>query len=178
VKLDGAFPTFANNIPSSTSDTTSATSKSIPSPLPLPISPFTTIRAVRNQLSTLESKFNFPAVLSFDRFVFAVSPNNAPLHAYENTLSGLLEQTDVIESDGNGEVRNVRRAVVRVVEKALEDLERMVGGRAPKQVTGSLGVNVKGCDIEVEELEALAAQDAVPFEAILVQVAEPAVESA
>ena len=64
--------------------------KSIPSPLPQPVSTFSTIRTVRNRR------------------------------------------------------RNVRSEVAGEVEKALEDLERMVGGRAPKQVIK--GVNMKGCE--------------------------------
>jgi len=39
----------------------------------------------------------------------------------------------VIESDGDEEVRNTRREVVREVEKALEDVERKVTERAPQQ---------------------------------------------
>ncbi len=171
VKLDGAVP--SSSTPSSASDTTSATLKPIPGPVPQPVSPLTTIRAVRNQFSNLDSMFKFPIVLDFDQSVLAVSPNNAPLRAYENTLNGLLEQLDAIESDGNEEVRNVRREVVREVEKALEDLERRVSEKASKlQVTKD--VEVKGYDAEAEELEALAAEDAVPADATFVaKGAEP-----
>jgi hypothetical protein len=165
VKLDGAVS--SSHTPSSASDTTSATSTHVPSSVPQPVSPLTTIRAVRNQLSTIESTFKFPAVLDFDESVPA--PNNAPLRAYENTLNGLLEQLDAIKSDGDEEVRNVRREVVREVEKALEDLERRVSEKASKpQVTKD--VRVEG---EVE-LEPLAAEDAVPAGATLAaEAAEP-----
>jgi hypothetical protein len=163
VKLEGAVP--SKRMPSSASDATTATSKSTPSPVPQHVSPLTTIRAVRNQLSALVSTFKLPAVLDFDQSVLALSPNNAPLRTYENTLNGLLEQLDGIESDGDEEVRNVRREVVREVERALEDVERRVSEKASKpQVTKE--VEVKGYDV--------AAQDAVPADATLVAgAAEP-----
>ena len=126
VKLNAAA------VPSSTpSSATSVTAKSIPNSKPQPISPLTTIRAVRNQLSNLESTFKFPTALDFDQSVLAVSPNNAPLRTYESSLNGFLEQLDAIESDGDDEVRNARRDVVREVEKALEDLERKISSHTP-----------------------------------------------
>ena len=175
MKLDGVVP--PSNTPSSAPDTTSAASKPIPGPVQQPVSPLTTIRAIRNQLSALESSFELPAV-DFDRSVLAIPLNNAPLRAYESTLNGLLEQLDAIESDGDEEVRNTRREVVREVEKALEDLERKVGESAPQlQVTKD--VEVKGYDVEVDELEAMAVQEAVVAEATSVaegaETTEPAV---
>ena len=158
VKLDGAVS--PSNPPSSAS---SVTAKPIPNPKPQPVSPLTTIRAVRNQLSTLESTFKLPTVLDFDDSVLAVSPNNAPLRTYESTLNGLLEQLDAIESDGDDEVRNARRDVVREVEKALEDLEQKISSRTPTfQV--SKDVEVKGYDVETTEAEVFAVKD-VPLEA-------------
>ena len=103
----------------------------------------TTVRAVRNQLSTIESTFKLPTVLDFDESMLAGSPNNAPLRAHENTPNGLLEQLDAIESDCDEEVRNVRRKVVKEMEKTLEDLERRVSEKAAKrQVT--MHIEVKG----------------------------------
>ena len=165
VKLGGAVR--PSNTHTSDSDTTSATSKPTPGPIPQPVSPLTTIRAIRNQLSALESAFKFPAVVDFDQSVLAVSPNNAPLRAYENTLNGLLEQLDAIESDGDEEVRNTRREVFREVEKALEDLERKIIENSPKLQVAK-DVEVKGYNVEPEELEATAVQDAVPVEATFV----------
>ncbi|KAH9044852.1 hypothetical protein EDB84DRAFT_1674487 [Lactarius hengduanensis] len=148
---------------SSASGATSATSKPIPGPVPRPVSPLTLIRAVRNQFSTLQSTFKFPTVLDFDQSVLSISPINAPIRTYENTLNGLLEQLDAIDSDGDEEVRNVRREVVREVEKALKDLERKVGQEASR-------LQVR------KDVEAPAAQDAAPAEATLVaKGAEPIV---
>lgn len=173
VKVDGAVPSSSTS--SSASGATSATSKPIPGPVPRPVSPLTMIRAVRNQFSNLQSTFKFPTVLDFDQSVLSISPINAPLRTYENTLNGLLEQLDAIDSDGDEEVRNVRREVVREVEKALKDLERRVTEEAPKlQVRKD--VEVKGYGVQAEESEAPAAQDAAPAEATLVaKGAEPTV---
>ena len=159
VKLDGVIP--PSNTFSFSPNATFATAKSIP----IPVSPLTTICAIRNRLSTVESTFKFPAVLDFDQSVLTVTTNNAPLRAFENTLNGLLEQLDAIKSDGDEEVRNTRREVVREVEKALEDLERKVSENAPKlQVTKD--VEVKGYDVEAEELvqATFAAEGAEPTE--------------
>ncbi|KAH8982231.1 hypothetical protein EDB92DRAFT_131021 [Lactarius akahatsu] len=173
VKVDEAAP--SSSTPSSASGATTATSKPIPGPVPRPISPLTMIRAVRNQFSNLQSTFKFPTVLDFDQSVLSISPINASLRTYENTLNGLLEQLDAIDSDGDEEVRNVRREVVREVEKALKDLERRVTEEAPKfQVRKD--VEVKGYGVEAEEPEAPAAQDAAPAEATLAaKGAEPTV---
>lgn len=160
VTLDGAVA--SSHTPSSNSNTATAASKPIPSHGPQPVSPLTTIRAIRNKLSNVESKFRFPAVVDFNESGLTVSPNNAPLRAYENTLNGLLEQLDTIESDGDEEVRNLRREAVREVEKALEELERGVTEKAPKP-QGNKDAEVKGYDVEAEET--LAAQDVVPADA-------------
>lgn len=158
VKLDVTAP--PSNTPSSASNVTSAT----PTPVPGPVSPLTTIRAVRNQLSALESAFKFPAVIDFDHSVLAVSPNNAPMRTYESSLNGLLEQLDAIESDGDEEVRSTRREVVREVEKALEDLERKVSEKAPKPEVIK-GAEVKGYNVEAEEPKPSVSQGTVPVEA-------------
>ncbi|KAH9003665.1 hypothetical protein EDB86DRAFT_2264754 [Lactarius hatsudake] len=166
VKVDGAVPSTSSSTPSSASGAISATSKTIPGPVPRPVSPLTVIRAVRNQFSHLQSTFKFPTVLDFDQSMLSISPINAPLRTYQNTLNDLLEQLDAIDSDGDEEVRNVRREVVREVEKALEDLERRITEEAPKlQVRKD--VEVKGYGVQAAEPEAPAAQDAAPAEASL-----------
>ena len=45
---------------------------------------------------------------------------------YEHALDGLLAQLDAVESDGDEEVRVERRAAVKEVEKAIEDVARRV----------------------------------------------------
>ncbi|KAF9072763.1 hypothetical protein BDP27DRAFT_387923 [Rhodocollybia butyracea] len=51
---------------------------------------------------------------------------NHPIRFYEQSLSRLLVQLDEIESNGNAELRVRRKAVVALVEGALEELEKKV----------------------------------------------------
>ena len=118
--------------PTSSRRGASVTSTSISAPVLEPVSPLTSIRAVRTQFSALESAFKFPPILDIDHSVLAVTSNNVPVRAYEHALNGLLERLDAIESDGNEEVRDVRREVVREVERALEEVERKVKEQAPQ----------------------------------------------
>ncbi len=135
-----------------------STPTSIPTPVVQPVSPLTTIRAVRTQFSALESAFRFPPVLDFDHSELAVSPKNAAVRAYEQALTGLLEQLDAIDSDGDEEVRDVRREVVREVERALEDVEQKVKEQAPQAPVPE----VNGDDIGSEDSRVSATQDALP----------------
>ncbi|KAI0285165.1 hypothetical protein BC826DRAFT_1123659 [Russula brevipes] len=149
-------------------------SASIPSPAPQPVSPLTMIRTVRSQASALQSAFKFPPVLDFDHSDFAISANNAPVRAYEYALNGLLEQLDAIESDGNEEIRDARREVVREVEKALEDVERKVKERAPRATIEVTKEELKGYDVESEEPEAApATQDIPPADVAPIADAKP-----
>ncbi|KAF5381504.1 hypothetical protein D9757_008174 [Collybiopsis confluens] len=54
------------------------------------------------------------------------TPQNYPIRSYEQSLTRLLVQLDEIESHGNSEVRVRRRAVVGLVERALDKLEKEV----------------------------------------------------
>jgi hypothetical protein len=164
--------------------TTASASASTPTPAPAPqpISPLTAIRAARTQFSALESAFKFPPALDFnDHSELAVSANNAPVRAYEKALNGLLEQLDAIESDGDEEIRDVRREVVREVERALEDVEQMVEERAPRAtaVANAAKEGAEGYDVESEASDAApapapatATQD-VPPTAVVVPVPVP-----
>lgn len=159
------------------SPTRNATYPSISAPVREPISPLTSIRAVRTRFSALESTFRFPPILDFDHSELAVSSNNAPVRAYQHALNDLLEQLDAIESDGNEEVRDVRREVVREVERALEDVERKVkeqGHQAPvpevtKQEARGEDTRASGTDAVVHVTEA-----SEPTQANLVPVASQA----
>ena len=139
----------------------SSATTSTPASAPQPPSPLTTIRAVRSRFSVLESAFKFPAVLDFNHSELAITQNNAPVRAYEQALNGLLERLDAIESDGDEEVRDARREVVREVERALEDVERQVKEKAPQEppVPEVGKEEVNGYDVGSEEVEADASQD-------------------
>ena len=139
------------------SPTLDATYASVSAHVPEPVSPLTSIRAVRTQFSALESAFKFPPTLDFDHSELAVTPNNAPVRAYEHALNGLLGQLDAIESDGNEEVRDVRRGVVREVERALKEVERKVKEQLPQAPVPEV-TKQEASDVESEGPRASATQ--------------------
>ncbi len=148
------------------------TSISLSDPALEPISPLTTVRAVRTQFSALESAFKFPAVLDFDHAELAVTSNNAPVRVYEHALNGLLERLDAIESDGNEEVRDVRREVVREVERALEEVEQQVKEKAPQGLIPEVTREEAG-EVKSEDPGASATEDVPPAVAEIPEVAKP-----
>ncbi|KAI0255569.1 hypothetical protein BJV78DRAFT_684790 [Lactifluus subvellereus] len=88
-----------------------------------------TIQDIRSTLTKLSGGFSLPPLLEFaddEADGLAYSPTNAPVRLYEHALDELLVQLDAVESDGDEEVREVRRAAVKEVEKAIEDVERRV----------------------------------------------------
>jgi hypothetical protein len=140
-----------------------ATFASVPTPASQPVSPLTTIRALRTQFSGLESGFKFPTVLDFEDSELAVTSNNAAVRTYEHALNGILERLDAIESDGDEELRDVRRDVVREVERALEDVERKVKERAPQVlVPEATKEEASTQDVESDEQKASATQEVPP----------------
>ena len=114
------------------------------------------IEHARNTLTKLQTEFVFPAELDHyaasndDRdeigSVSSVSSSdltklipysrtNKPVYKYEDDLNGLLDDLDKIDSHGDAEVRERRKEVVRAVEKALEDVERVVGEAIEKRLS-------------------------------------------
>jgi hypothetical protein len=81
------------------------------------------------------------------------------VRAYEHALNGLLERLDAIDSDGNEEVRDVRRGVVKEVERALEEMERKVKEQARQapvpEVTKQEASDVKGEDASASATQAV-----------------------
>jgi hypothetical protein len=153
------------------SPTRNATSPSVSTAVAQPVSPLTSIRAVRTQFSALESAFKFPAIVDFDHSELAATSNNAPVRAYELALNGLLERLDAIESDGNEEVREVRREVVREVERALEQVERKVKEQAPQAPVAEL-TEQDARDVESEEPSNSGPQTIPPAVAHVTEAAE------
>ncbi|KGB77261.1 hypothetical protein CNBG_3099 [Cryptococcus deuterogattii R265] len=83
------------------------------------------------QLATLKTSFTFPSRLSFAQTTPGSHPPpllfnrlNAPYHAQTNALLHLLLQADSVESNGDKEVRNRRKEVVKKVEEEIANLER------------------------------------------------------
>jgi hypothetical protein len=79
------------------------------------------------------------------------------VRTYEYALNGLLERLDAIESDGNEEVRDVRREVVREVERALEEVERKIKEQAPQAPVPEV-TKQEASDVETEDPGASAPQ--------------------
>jgi len=147
-------------------------SPSVSAPIPEPLSPLTSIRAVRTQFSELESAFKFPPTVDFDHSELAVTSNNAPVRTYEYALNGLLERLDAIESDGNEEVRDVRREVVREVERALEEVERKVKEQVPRAPVPEV-TKREASDVQSEDPSASATQVVPPAVLHLTEAAKP-----
>lgn len=104
------------------SPASSPSSKAAPSPVNV-------IQDIRSALTSLCSGFTFPPSLDFsddEPDGLAYTPTNAPVRVYEHALDNLLAQLDAVETDGDEEVRVVRRAAVKEVEKAIEDVERRI----------------------------------------------------
>lgn len=87
--------------------------------------------STEHQLATLKSSFNFPSQLSFAHSTRDSHPPlllfnrlNAPYHAQTNALLQLLLQADSVESNGDIEVRNRRKEVVKKVQEEIAKLER------------------------------------------------------
>lgn len=101
---------------------TSPTPRTAPSSLSI-------IEDIRSALTKLSAGFSLPPSLDFsddEPDGLAYTTTNAPVRVYEHALNQLLEQLDAVESDGDEEVRVVRRAAVKEVEKSIEDVEKKV----------------------------------------------------
>ena len=117
---------------------------------------------------------------------------NKPVYKFENDLQGLLEELDRIDSHGDAEVREKRRAVVKAVEKALEGVEQVVGKAVEKRLslvstaTAASEESFKSFDVDEDVTEeavpteeqvvtpAIVVNDAVSEPSIPVLVEEPA----
>ncbi|KAF8207621.1 hypothetical protein K438DRAFT_1815319 [Mycena galopus ATCC 62051] len=107
--------------------------------------PTAAIQRVARAFRVLSSEFAFPSRLDFVQQPAAsanypaaklpYTPRNGPVRNYENALNDLLSQLDAIDSEGDAVVRRQRKLVVGMVEKALEDLDRIVEGRWKLQDT-------------------------------------------
>ncbi|KAJ7494628.1 hypothetical protein B0H11DRAFT_2002689 [Mycena galericulata] len=101
------------------------------------------VRKLERVFRVLGSEFVFPAQLDFSATAslnvasLPYTPRNAPVRHYEHALNGLLTQLDAIDSQGDVAVRTQRKLVVGMVERALEDLDKIVEGRWKLQDTQS-----------------------------------------
>lgn len=81
----------------------------------------------------------------------AYTARNHPIRFYEQALTRLLAQLDEIESHGNADVRIKRKAVVALVEGALEELEKKVEARWNKWNKSQVRVDRDEDEAEVAE---------------------------
>ncbi|RXW11586.1 hypothetical protein EST38_g14269, partial [Candolleomyces aberdarensis] len=94
------------------------------------------VESIEHTFRHLESEFDLPSQLDFIvapkgdiSSVFphlAFTARNHPVRYYEQTLTTLLNQLDLIESHGDAILRRRRKDAVSSIEKALDDLEREV----------------------------------------------------
>ena len=89
------------------------------------------LNEISTELSTLKSGFTFPSRLLFSNVLTgdAAPPLrfdrvNSLYHAQANKLLQLLLQADSVSSGGDREVRMRRKAVVKDVEGAIEEIEK------------------------------------------------------
>ncbi|KAI0033493.1 hypothetical protein K488DRAFT_84853 [Vararia minispora EC-137] len=147
-----------------------------------PTTPYDRISRIRTSLHSLTTSFTFPSALDFDAAgsELAFTPANAPLRAYEHALNGLLAQLDAVDSDGDEEVRGMRKEVVVEVERELEKVEEEVGKRRPGSPTPSVpvpsteaeakvgggangvGVEVAGYNVEAQIAKPIAVVEGPP----------------
>lgn len=99
------------------------------------------VESIEHTFHHLEAEFDLPSQLDFivapirlggdASSVFphlAFTARNHPVRYYEQTLTTLLNQLDLIESHGDATLRRRRKDVVGSIEKALDDLEREITG--------------------------------------------------
>jgi hypothetical protein len=92
---------------------------------------FQKLNAISQQLKATCDKFTFPRNLSFSpSLADATQPpllytrNNHAYHAQAHSLMQLLLAVDGVQSHGDKAVRQLRKAVVKQIEGALNDLEK------------------------------------------------------
>ncbi|KAJ3993768.1 hypothetical protein F5050DRAFT_644494 [Lentinula boryana] len=136
------------------------------------------VRAIEASLVALQDEFEFPSDVDFspapsrssspvrDNVSYtsefdtptlrklAYTARNHPIRSYEQALSRLLVQLDEIESHGNADVRNSRKAVVARVEGALEELEQKVEARWNKRTRDNRAEREEEAEKKGEDTEA------------------------
>ncbi|KAJ7716725.1 hypothetical protein DFH07DRAFT_349137 [Mycena maculata] len=124
------------------------------------------VTALETAFRALAADFVFPPRLDFPSSTSVSTPcvsalphtpRNAPLRQYEAALNALLERLDAVESGGDVEVQRARGQVVRMVEGALEGLERVLEGRRKLLDVDASGQGSSASPREVKRDESEAA---------------------
>ncbi|KAG8932468.1 hypothetical protein FRC02_001092 [Tulasnella sp. 418] len=86
------------------------------------------ISGLQARFDSLKATFTFPSNLEFDSHdstpTLVYNSNNAPFSKYENDLTRLLTKLDEVESNGDENIREVRKRLVRSVEAELDSLDK------------------------------------------------------
>lgn len=90
------------------------------------------MKSIECRLVDLTHQFVFPPTPDFGAESPEVSsgstllftPTNQPIRAHEHGLTRLLTELDAVESDGDEDIRRVRKGLVSRIESELADLER------------------------------------------------------
>jgi hypothetical protein len=103
-------------------------------PQPTPRNAMVAMKSIESRLDGLTHEFVFPSEPEFPVESPQVSgrstptllftPTNQPVRAHEHDLAALLTELDAVESDGDEDIRRVRKGLVSRVESELADLER------------------------------------------------------
>ena len=101
------------------------------------VSALRAIEDILKRFEDLKSRFTFPVALDFSDCgsgggsgavpKLLYTPRNAPVHAYEEALVGLLVELDAVDSGGDGRVREIRKGVVGNIERELGVVEERKG---------------------------------------------------
>ncbi|KAG8950600.1 hypothetical protein FRC03_012796 [Tulasnella sp. 419] len=90
------------------------------------------ISGLQARFDSLKATFTFPSNLEFDSHdstpTLLYNSNNAPFSKYENDLTRLLTKLDEVESNGDENIREVRKRLVRSVEAELDSLDKKKAG--------------------------------------------------
>ncbi|KAF8607916.1 hypothetical protein BDV93DRAFT_519904 [Ceratobasidium sp. AG-I] len=182
-RAPASAPNFPTPAPRAASPTPSVASDSSDASLH-------SIAHLQDKYNSLCSSFTFPSTLAFaptnnspaSAPTLLFNPINAPIHAYEHALTGLLTELDAVESFGDDHVRDVRRGLVRRVEAELEGLEerkremwrRSVGEVEVPVVVESVPAPVESVEVPVESAPAPVVESTpVPALATAIDPANP-----
>ncbi|KAF8506374.1 hypothetical protein JB92DRAFT_3145466 [Gautieria morchelliformis] len=106
-----------------------------------------TIATLRARFQFINDTFSFPEHLEFGEHAtgqeqeappLLFTPANAAVHAYIHELTKLLTLADAVSSHGSDRVRGARRSFVRLVEEALDNVDRRVAKVWGKRVEDSI----------------------------------------
>ncbi|THH14371.1 hypothetical protein EW146_g5949 [Bondarzewia mesenterica] len=152
-------PSPPQPIPSPTESTSRSSTPSSTSSLDIGLS---TIETIESTFLALKADFSFPSTLDFhpSEDTLAYTTTNAPVRLYEHALNEILAKLDAVESDGDEELRGRRRSVVKAVESALEEVDKLIGEKRASLKATSAPIEASSQVAEEKALSDVLADDA------------------